>query len=220
MLLDDGAHFSLLEPRLQALRELIEEARLLSDPPRRALRISRYQIGLWDELAALGIVTEQAIAWREQVDRLRGLDELTHARRCPRRCGPTCGRISGTGSRWLASLWDLGLGGVLADDMGLGKTLQTLALFCHAREADPSLGPFLVVAPTSVVPGWVSEAAHFAPHLNVEAVTDTLKKSGRVARRHRQGRRGRHHLHAAAPRRRRVRRRGVGRAWCSTRRST
>ena len=67
------------------------------------------------------------------------------------------------GFAWLATLWELGLGGVLADDMGLGKTLQTLALFCHAREADPSLGPFLVVAPTSVVPGWVSEAAHFAP---------------------------------------------------------
>src|SRR5205085_8003378 len=84
------------------------------------------------------------------------------------------------GFAWLASLWELGLGGVLADDMGLGKTLQTLALFCHAREADPSLGPFLVVAPTSVVPGWVSEAAHFAPHLNVEAVTDTLKEAGRL----------------------------------------
>ena len=83
------------------------------------------------------------------------------------------------GFGWLASLWELGLGGILADDMGLGKTLQTLALLCHAREREPGVGPFLVVAPTSVVPGWVGEAARFAPGLTVSAVTDTLKKSGR-----------------------------------------
>jgi SNF2 family DNA or RNA helicase len=178
MLLDDGAHFSLLEPRLQALRELIEEARLLSDPTAKGLRISRYQIGLWDEFAALGVVTEQAVAWREQVDRLRGLQELT-THDVPASLQADLRPYQRDGFAWLASLWELGLGGVLADDMGLGKTLQTLALFCHARDEDESLGPFLVVAPTSVVPGWVSEAAHFAPHLNVEAVTDTLKKSGR-----------------------------------------
>ncbi|MGE5745982.1 MAG: DEAD/DEAH box helicase, partial [Solirubrobacterales bacterium] len=83
------------------------------------------------------------------------------------------------GYGWLASLWGLELGGILADDMGLGKTLQTLAMFCHARERDPGLGPFLVVAPTSVVSSWVGEAARFTPGLGVGAVTDTLRKSGR-----------------------------------------
>src|SRR5256885_1500300 len=58
---------------------------------------------------------------------------------------------------WLAALWDLELGGILADDMGLGKTLQTLALVCHDRARNPEVGPFLVVAPTSVVSGWVDE---------------------------------------------------------------
>ncbi len=57
------------------------------------------------------------------------------------------------GFRWLAFLHDAGLGGILADDMGLGKTLQALALITHARR--DGAGPFLVVAPTSVVPGWV-----------------------------------------------------------------
>jgi superfamily II DNA or RNA helicase len=179
MLLEDGAHFSLREPKLVALKELIDEARLLDDAPAGdALRISRYQVGLWEELAALGVVTEQAMAWREQVDRLRGLAALPTPE-LPASLRAELRPYQRDGFAWLASLWDLGLGGVLADDMGLGKTLQTLALVCHARERDPSLGPFLVVAPTSVVPGWVSEAAHFAPHLNVEAVTDTLKKSRR-----------------------------------------
>lgn len=37
-----------------------------------------------------------------------------------------------------------------------------------------------MVAPTSVVSGWVDEAARFAPGLRVEAVVDTLAKSGRT----------------------------------------
>src|SRR5919108_514789 len=64
--------------------------------------------------------------------------------------------------------------------MGLGKTLQTLALICHARERGGDAGPFLVVAPTSVVPGWAGEAARFTAKLSVQAVTDTLRKSRRT----------------------------------------
>ncbi|WP_372698425.1 SNF2-related protein [Arthrobacter sp. JSM 101049] len=40
-------------------------------------------------------------------------------------------------------------------------------------------GPFLVVAPTSVVGNWADEAARFAPGLTVEAISDT---QGRAAR--------------------------------------
>ena len=178
MLLEDGAHFSLLEPRLQSLRQLIEEARALVDSPSAPLRISRYQAGLWAELAAIGVVTEQADAWQRQVGVLLGLDAIAeHAP--PAALVAELRPYQRDGFAWLASLWDLGLGGILADDMGLGKTLQALALICHARDRDPDGGPFLVVAPTSVVPGWVGEAAHFAPALSVAAVTDTLAKSGR-----------------------------------------
>ena len=66
------------------------------------------------------------------------------------------------GVDWLCFLWRHRLGGVLADDMGLGKTVQTLALICHAREVEPAGDPFLIVAPTSVVPNWAAEAARFA----------------------------------------------------------
>ena len=76
MLLPDGAHFSLLEPRLQSLRELIEEARALADRPSQALRISRYQASLWAELAALGIVAEQAQGWQRQISALLELDSI------------------------------------------------------------------------------------------------------------------------------------------------
>ena len=83
------------------------------------------------------------------------------------------------GFSWLATLWELGLGGILADDMGLGKTVQTLALIGHVREREPESGPFLVVAPTSVVPNWAAETARFMPGLTVATVTDTMSKSAR-----------------------------------------
>jgi len=60
------------------------------------------------------------------------------------------------GVDWLAFLGDAGLGALLADDMGLGKTLQAL---CAVR------GRTLVVAPTSVLFGWVDEATRFRPAL-------------------------------------------------------
>ena len=178
LLLDDGAHLSLEDPRLESLRQLIVEAQALADSQSASLRISRYQAGLWAELAALGVVTEQAEAWRRQAGALLELDEVTR-HDPPAALQAELRPYQRDGFGWLASLWELGLGGILADDMGLGKTLQALALLCHARERDPGVGPFLVVAPTSVVSNWFGEAARFTPELTVSAVTDTLRKSGR-----------------------------------------
>jgi SNF2 family DNA or RNA helicase len=83
-----------------------------------------------------------------------------------------------TGYSWLSFLQEYGLGGVFADDMGLGKTVQTLAMILRARAKDPSGAPFLVVAPTSVVPNWADEAARFAPGLTVATVTGTGARRG------------------------------------------
>ena len=68
------------------------------------------------------------------------------------------------GYAWLARLAHWGVGACLADDMGLGKTVQALALML----ARAPQGPTLVIAPTSVCMNWVSEAARFAPTLNVK----------------------------------------------------
>ena len=179
MMLDDGAHFSLLEPRLQSLRRLIDEARALSDSPASPLRISRYQAGLWAELVALGTVNEQAAAWQRQAAALLEFDAGAE-HQPPATLTARLRAYQREGFCWLASLWEFELGGILADDMGLGKTLQALALICHARGRDPDIGPFLVVAPTSVVSNWIDEAARFAPGLRVAAITDTMAKSGRT----------------------------------------
>lgn len=80
------------------------------------------------------------------------------------------------GYRWLQFLTTHSLHGILADDMGLGKTLQTLAHLAAETAKSPGL-PSLVVAPTSVVPNWATEAEKFTPHLKVIV----LQGKGRAA---------------------------------------
>ena len=177
MLLADGAYFSLEKPELQALRRLIEEARALHDLPAGPLKISRFQAGLWDELTELGVVNHQARAWQQQVQGLLSMDSLD-SREPPATLAARLRPYQLDGFRWLTFLWESQLGGILADDMGLGKTLQSLALICHAKQVDPAISPFLIVAPTSVVSNWAVESARFAPELNVVSISDTLRRSG------------------------------------------
>jgi superfamily II DNA or RNA helicase len=171
LLLPDGAYFSLQKPELRALHKLIIEARALLDQPTESLKISRFQAGLWDELVNVGVVEHQARAWRRQVHGLLTLEEAEQVD-VPEMLDAQLRPYQVTGFQWLAFLWENKLGGVLADDMGLGKTLQALALICHAK-ADV---PFLVVAPTSVVSNWETEAARFAPGLKVASISDTMRR--------------------------------------------
>ena len=75
------------------------------------------------------------------------------------------------GVAWLRFLTGLGLGACLADDMGLGKTIQVLALLlCERRDRaarSQSRAPSLLVIPASLLGNWRSEAARFAPALEL-----------------------------------------------------
>ena len=70
-----------------------------------------------------------------------------------------------TGVAWLQHLWGLSpvacRGALLADDMGLGKTVQLLTFIAAAIEEKPSIDPFLVVAPVSLLENWIEEIAKF-----------------------------------------------------------
>ncbi len=180
LMLPNGHFFALDQPEFVQLRKLIEEARSLQEPGE-SLRISRYQAGLWDELEELAATAEQAAAWRKSVTGLLNLSELASVP-VPEGIQASLRPYQQEGFDWLVFLLEHGLGGVLADDMGLGKTLQTLALISHAQRAAAASGtpgrPFLVVAPTSVVPNWEAEARRFAPDLRTTAVADTLRRSG------------------------------------------
>ncbi|WP_125612591.1 DEAD/DEAH box helicase [Specibacter cremeus] len=176
LMLPNGHYFPLDQPEFHQLRKLIEEARSLQEPGE-SLKISRYQAGLWDELAELAATAEQAAAWRSSVEGLLNLAELP-ATPAPETLRAELRPYQQEGFTWLAFLREHGLGGVLADDMGLGKTLQTLALVSHAKKHDDGMSPFLVVAPTSVVGNWAAEAAKFTPDLAVAMVAETFAKSG------------------------------------------
>ncbi|KAK4876072.1 hypothetical protein RN001_012494 [Aquatica leii] len=67
---------------------------------------------------------------------------------------------------WLINLFENGLNGILADEMGLGKTVQVIALICHLYERNID-GPYLIVAPLSTIPNWVSEFKRFSPQIPI-----------------------------------------------------
>ena len=180
LILDSGAWFRLDRPEFATLNRLVSEAQSLQESDSEQLRISRWQAGLWDELVELGVVGEQSQRWSRCVSGLLDLAEIPKPE-------PPSAMLADLrpyqldGYQWLSLLWDHELGGVLADDMGLGKTLQTLAVLARAHE-NGTLGaggaPALIVAPTSVVGTWVSEARRFFPQLTVAAVTETFRRSG------------------------------------------
>ena len=170
----DNSFLSLKRPEFEQLHALIDEARVLNEWET-GLRISRYQASLWSDFEDLADETVSAVSWRAAAAGLKdqsGVDPIA----LPDTVHATLRPYQQEGFAWLAFLWKHQLGGVLADDMGLGKTLQTLAMLVHASSAGP--GPFLVVAPTSVVANWHTEAARFTPGLRVRTMTSTESTSG------------------------------------------
>ena len=176
LILDSGTWFSLDRPELETLRLLVEEAQSLQDKPTDPLRLSVVHAGLWEEFAALGVVEQQSTRWSQAVGALLDLDSVEPAE-VPDGLDATLRPYQVEGFRWLSLLWDTGLGGVLADDMGLGKTVQMLAMVVRAHERGELDDPVLVVAPTSVLSTWQSEAARFAPGLRTVVVDRTRAKA-------------------------------------------
>ncbi|RWZ52033.1 DEAD/DEAH box helicase [Labedella phragmitis] len=189
LLLVDGTYLSLSHPAFARLAELIEEAKDLAEWETTP-SISRRHVSLWADFEDLADESVPAAEWRALVEEARGDRPVPVP--IPRGIAAELRSYQHEGFSWLAFLWRHRLGGILADDMGLGKTLQCLALVQHVveeaeaeagssasdAESAPGFRPFLVVAPTSVTPGWVAEAARFAPGLDVRRATTTEAAGG------------------------------------------
>ncbi|XP_076059020.1 lymphoid-specific helicase-like isoform X2 [Oratosquilla oratoria] len=82
------------------------------------------------------------------------------------------------GFTWLKVMFENGVNGILADEMGLGKTIQCIGIICHlVKKGVP--GPFLVVAPLSTLPNWVSEFKRFAPKVVIRDQSHLAKQRWR-----------------------------------------
>ncbi len=172
LLLIDGTYLALNHPSLRALSDLIEESRNLEEwEP--VPSISRHQLSLWSDFEDLADEAVPAVEWRALLAEARR--DAPEAVPRPSGVHAELRRYQHEGFSWLAYLWRHQLGGILADDMGLGKTLQCLTLVQHVVDSEPDRGrrPFLVVAPTSVMANWVSEAARFCPTLVVRHLAST-----------------------------------------------
>lgn len=164
LLLQSGKYFSLERKEFDKLRSLLAEAKSIQDKDSKAIRLSRFQVQLWDELAKTGIVTAQAKRWQETMEGLLSVKGVV-IQKPPPKFQAVLRSYQTEGYSWLVFLRKYKLGGILADDMGLGKTIQTIALIVKTRFENSNKKPFLVVAPTSVVENWDMELNRFAPFL-------------------------------------------------------
>jgi superfamily II DNA or RNA helicase len=153
-----------VRPMLEALVELYDADAVGAD--------GRIEVSLGQAAALAAIAEATRLRWLGGERLLELVERLKEASRVEP-AAPPSGLMAELrpyqlqGLAWLQFIGHHGLGGILADDMGLGKTVQTLAHILAEKEAGRLGGPALVVAPTSLVPNWESEARRFAPALRV-----------------------------------------------------
>ncbi|MBP1754863.1 MAG: hypothetical protein H6Q59_1261 [Firmicutes bacterium] len=75
-----------------------------------------------------------------------------------------------TGYKWLKTLAENDLGGILADDMGLGKTLQSIVYITSCIQAESNTH-HLIVCPTSLIYNWQDEFENFSPSVKALVIT-------------------------------------------------
>ena len=78
--------------------------------------------------------------------------------------------------KWMVSLFENKINGILADDMGLGKTIQAISLLAYLRENSLVKNePHLIIAPKSTISNWMREFDRWTPHLTVVNLIPTME---------------------------------------------
>ncbi|MCQ2146435.1 MAG: SNF2-related protein [Bacteroidales bacterium] len=161
-----------------SLRRTIEEFDQIGRLVRDKIKIPLYQVGSIGRLLNGTSIDIHSVADGAFNDILKRMeDACSSTPKVPDTLNATLRDYQKEGFEWMARLGSWGAGACLADDMGLGKTLQTLTALLYFS----SEGPSLVVAPLSIVPGWVDEAAKFTPSLNLKVLNDQTDRSSFLA---------------------------------------
>ncbi|WP_282356714.1 DEAD/DEAH box helicase [Pseudomonas sp. PS01303] len=158
-----------LKPVLMTLGEFY-----LQEPGETTLRLSKADATRLNSLEGLPLLWEGGEQIRTFAQRLRDIRDFSAE--APEGLNATLRPYQLEGLSWMQSLRQLEVGGILADDMGLGKTLQTLAHILSEKNAGRLDRPCMVVMPTSLIPNWLDEAAHFTPQLKVVALYGATRK--------------------------------------------
>jgi SNF2 family DNA or RNA helicase len=180
LVLNNGKMVDLRRAEFDKMRQLLAEAAHFVEPKGGGFKMSRFQVGWWEEFKNLGIVEKQSKEWENAAKGLYNFKSIKPFPKLPESVFRANLRpYQREGAAWLDFLRENRLGGVLADDMGLGKTVQAIAMISKAIIEIPagSRKPFLIVAPTSVVENWRLEFKKFAPSLDIT----TLKSGNRNA---------------------------------------
>ena len=123
-------------------------------------------------LGKLSTNVTKDICYKDMVNNVKekNIDEVIQL---PKALKANLRRYQQAGYKWLKTLDEYKLGGILADDMGLGKTVQLLALILSYIENNVDYKPTLVICPSSLTLNWSNEIKKFAPDLNVLVVSGT-----------------------------------------------
>ncbi len=158
----DGEYIALTDE----LRRQLGDLEALGEMHRGELRIPALAAGVIEGLVELGADVMADEAWRASLEKRRHMADFSPE--VPPNFRAELREYQREGYQWMARLAEMGAGACLADDMGLGKTVQTLAVLTRRS----SLGPALVVAPTSVCHNWISETGRFSPAMRIRQFGD------------------------------------------------
>ena len=165
--LKDGSYVGLEDSSVETMEELIKALNLKpADMIKGKVHIPLYRSLYLDRMLAENdeIYSRRDSHFREMVKEFKTINDSEFEE--PESLSGVMRNYQKDGFKWLRTLEEWNLGGILADDMGLGKTLQMIALLLSAKQ-EGRKGTALVVAPAALVYNWEEEFHRYAPEMNV-----------------------------------------------------
>lgn len=150
-----------------SLKKQLRAIKVLADDE---LRLPQHLAYTLEDLADEAQSLDSCDSWTQKIKNIKEIK--AYKPKLPSNINASLRAYQQEGFAFLSRLAKLNLGACLADDMGLGKTLQALSLL----QSRASEGPALVVAPTSLVFNWLSEAKKFTPQLQFCAIKDGINE--------------------------------------------
>ena len=168
--LKDGSFVGLDDAAVGTVDELTEALSLKpADMIKGKMHIPLYRALYLDRMLAENdeVYSKRDSHFREMVKEFKTIDDSDFEE--PASLSDILRNYQKDGFKWLCTLEEWNLGGILADDMGLGKTLQIIALLLSAK-LEGRTGTTLVAAPAALVYNWEEEIRKYAPELRTAVI--------------------------------------------------